>query len=224
MGSIAPDSLSAKIEVLPEPEQRRVAATGAVSSVQEAELSMPPATLKRLWRPEGLERLARAYWLHLRRVSRGLLRVEYGEASRTVVLGLPWLRLLRFGAPEYETSAARATVTWRIERGLLVAADGRGSGWLRITIDRQAAGLPNAGEQARERLRIRVEVTNFYPWLRGSGRFATFGAWLYSQTQLRMHRRITIGFLRSLPRLELPPHRNPARRPGPERAPGGADR
>ena len=57
-------------------------------------------------------------------------------------------------------------------------------------------------------MRIRVEVRNFYPWLRGSGRFARFGAWLYSQTQVRIHRRITIGFLRSLAGLELPPPRD----------------
>ena len=53
-------------------------------------------------------------------------------------------------------------------------------------------------------------MQNFYPWLRGSGRFARFGAWLYSQTQVRIHRRITVGFLRSLASLELPPLRSAA--------------
>ena len=54
---------------------------------------------------------------------------------------------------------------------------------------------------------VRVEVRNFYPWLRGSGRFARFGAWLYGQTQLRIHVIVCNGFLRSLARLNLPPSR-----------------
>jgi hypothetical protein len=185
-----------------------------VASVQEAELSMPAAALSSLWQPASLERLARGYWLYLTRVSGGLIRVVHGEQSRTVVLWTPRLALLRFRAPEYETSADRAAVRWRIERGLLVAAAGRGSGWLRIEIrrDRADAGAAAAGAEARARVRIVVEVRNFYPWLRGSGRFARFGAWIYSQTQVRIHRRVTIGFLRSLASLELPPPRPPQRR------------
>jgi hypothetical protein len=112
-----------------------------------------------------------------------------------VILLVRWLPLLRFRAPEYETSASAASVTWRIERGLLGAAEGRGSCCLRIEVRR--------GTAASGTVRIRVEVRNFYPWLRGSGRFARFGAWLYSATQLRIHRRITIGFLRSLSRAEI---------------------
>ena len=50
-------------------------------------------------------------------------------------------------------------------------------------------------------------MRNFYPWLRGSGRFARFGAWLYSQTQLRIHVLVCNGFLRSLAALDLPPSR-----------------
>jgi hypothetical protein len=37
--------------------------------------------------------------------------------------------------------------------------------------------------------------------LRGTGRFARFGTWLYSQTQLRIHILVTKGFLRSLDEL-----------------------
>jgi hypothetical protein len=197
---------TATVELLPEPEEKRVATTGAVSSIQEAELSIPHQTLDRLRGPDNLERLARGYWLHLRRVSRGLVRVVYAEEYRTVVLAVPWLRLLRFRAPEYEASVASASVTWRIDRGLLVATEGRGSGWLRIEIRPGGAGDGSPfleDDEARDRIRVRVEVRNFYPWLRGSGRFARFGAWLYSRTQLRIHRRITIGFLRSLGSAEV---------------------
>ena len=53
-------------------------------------------------------------------------------------------------------------------------------------------------------LDVALEVRNFYPWLRGGGRFARLGAWLYGQTQLRAHVLICNGFLRSLARFDLP--------------------
>ena len=52
-----------------------------------------------------------------------------------------------------------------------------------------------------------TEVSNFYPWLRGSGRLARLGTWLYERTQARIHVVVTNGFLRSLARLDLPPSR-----------------
>ena len=51
---------------------------------------------------------------------------------------------------------------------------------------------------------VRLEVRNFYPWLRGSERFARIGAWLYGQTQLRIHRLVCNAFLRSLGRRLTP--------------------
>jgi hypothetical protein len=155
-----------------------------------------------MWKPENLERLARAYWRYLNRVSLGLLRVVYSKDARTVVLlGRP-LALLRFKAPEYEVTPGHASVTWQIERGLLVAGPGREKGFLRISIDRR----PDAGP-GRARLDVSAEVRNFYPWLRGSGRLARLGTWLYSHTQVRIHVLVTQGFLRSLGRLDLPPTR-----------------
>ena len=176
--------------------------TGAVSSVQRAEIELPAPRLEELWRPENLERLARAYWTYLNRLSLGLLRVLYEPAARTVVLLFRPLALLRFHAPEYETGAERASVTWPIDRGLLVSKDGRGEGYLRIAVARLEATDPG-----RARLAVSAEVANFYPWLRGSGRFARLGTWLYSKTQVRIHVLVTHGFLRSLGRGELPPSR-----------------
>jgi hypothetical protein len=169
--------------------------SGAVESVQRAELDLPGELLRELWRRESLERLARGYWAYLRRISLGVLRVVYAPDSRTVVLGWRRLALLRFHAPEYETTDALGVVTWPIDRGLLVARAGRGRGHLRISVERVGS----------ERVRLEMSVANFYPWLRGSGWFARFGAWLYSQTQLRIHVLVCNGFLRSLARLELPP-------------------
>src|SRR5919197_6333267 len=109
---------------------------GSVTSRQVADVTLPRAELERLWTPEYLERLARTYWLFLTRISLGLLRVVYTASSREIVLiGRP-LRLLTFRAPEYEVEATRGVVTWPIDRGLLVAPNGRGKGCLRISVER----------------------------------------------------------------------------------------
>jgi hypothetical protein len=185
-------------------EAERVSATGAVASVQQAQLTMPASMLDRLWRPDNLERLGRAYWRHLSRATLGLIRVVYGDDFRAVVLLSRRLPLLRFYAPEYDTGADRGCVTWRIDRGLLVARQGHESGYLRIRVQRVADQEEDPGMQ---RLDVQLEVRNFYPWLRGSGRFARFGAWFYGQTQLRIHVLLGNAFLRSLARLDLPPSR-----------------
>lgn len=186
-------------------EAERVAETGAVSSVQEAEVTMPRELLDRMWKPEYLERLARSYWRWLSYVTLGLIRVVYTDDSRTAVLLTKRLPLLSFRAPEYETGSGLGCVTWPIERGLLVAREGHdGNGFLRIGVERRSGADET---QPEETVDVRVEVRNFYPWLRGSGRFARFGAWLYGQTQLRIHVLVCNGFLRSLERLDLPPSR-----------------
>ena len=192
----------ATIRLTDDPDQSHIAETGAVSSTQRAELELPPATLDELWNTENLERLARAYWRYLNRVSLGSLRVVYEPTARTVVFLVPRLALLRFRAPEYDAQGEVASVTWRIERGLLVARAGRGSGHLRITVRR--GGTAASG---MARLAISAEVRNFYPWLRGSGPLARLGAWVYGQTQMRVHVLVTRGFLRSMARLDLPPSR-----------------
>ncbi len=176
---------------------------GSVDSVQEAEVLLPEPMLERLWTREYLERLARAYWRYLHRISFGLLRVVYEPDARSVVLVARPFALLRFHTPQYRTSASSGSVEWRIERGLLVAKEGRGNGFLRIAVERDRASAP----PGQARLDVRVAVRNFYPWLGGSGRFARFGTWLYSATQLRIHVIVTRGFLRSLARLDLPPSR-----------------
>jgi hypothetical protein len=184
---------SIQVQILPDPESSLVTGAGPVRSIQEAELKMPPEQLERFWRPELLERLARAYWVHLRRRSLGLFHVVYGPDFRAVVFGWRKLVLLRFRAPSYEVGEQSGQVTWPIERGLLVAKRGRDRGHLRIAAERRGATV-----------RIRAEVSNFYPWLRGSGMFARLGDFVYTQTQLRLHVRLTRGFLRSLEQANLP--------------------
>jgi hypothetical protein len=172
----------------------------AVTTKQEAEITLPRSELDRIWSPEYLERLARTYWRWLSKISLGLLRIVYTPDSRRVVFLTPPLTLLRFRAPEYEIEPNCGAVTWRIERGLLVAPPGRGNGWLRIKVER-----PQHAEGDEITARVSSEVANFYPALGGWGWFAKIGAWFYRVTQLRIHVIVTNGFLRSLARLDLVP-------------------
>jgi hypothetical protein len=173
---------------------------GPVTSKQEAELTLPRRELERIWNPEYLERLARTYWRWLSKISLGLLRVVYAPDSRRIVFLTPPFTLLRFRAPEYETEPNCGIVTWRIDRGLLVAPPGRGNGWLRIKVTRPA---DMEGDEVTAR--VSSEVANFYPALGGWGWFARIGARIYKYTQLKLHEVVTNGFLRSLARLELVP-------------------
>jgi len=169
-------------------------ATGAVRSIQSGEVVVPAAVAERLWTPESLERLARTYWRFLSRATLGLIRVEYTETTRYVVLLRRPFALLTFQAPEYEMDATRGVVRWRIERGVLVARRGRGGdGYLEIDLQRRPADEPG-----RAVLDVEVEIANFYPAIASA-----FSQWLYAVTQSRIHVLVTYGFLRSLAKLDL---------------------
>jgi hypothetical protein len=194
---------TATVTILPDPEQGPVTPAGPLRSVQEAELALPASELERLWNATTLERLARAYWRYLGRISLGLLRVGYSASGRYIVFGWRRLVLLRFRPPEFDTGPGFGRVTWPIERGVLVSPEGRGRGYLRIDVRR----CDDGGAAGEARVRVRASVANFYPFLRGSGWFARLGSWFYSQTQLRIHVLVTRGFLRSLASGDLPPLR-----------------
>lgn len=190
--------------------------TGAMRSVQAADLRLSERALGELWSAENLERLARTYWRFLTRVTLGLVRVRYTERERFVVLLFRPLTLLAFRAPEYELQADHAVVRWRIERGLLVSRAGRESkGHLQIDVRRLAVdgdmrhpsvdgdmrhpAVDCSLEDARAaHLHIEVEVANFHPAI-ASG----ISLRLYNATQSRVHVIVTHGFLRSLARLDL---------------------
>ena len=193
------DEPEARVEILEE-RGSPVHPDGPVGSVQEADATLPATLLASMWKPSYLERLAAAYWRFLTRISLGLLRVVYEPNARSVVLVHPKLTLLRFRKPQYDVGPGFGQDTWPIERGLLVASPGRGH--LRISVrrlERQAGDRPDC-----ERVRVRSEVQNFYPLIRGSGWFARIGSYIYSFTQLKIHVIVSHGFLRSLARLDLP--------------------
>jgi hypothetical protein len=168
--------------------------SGDVGSKQVAEVTLSREELDRVWSAEYLERLARTYWRFLTRISLGLLRVLYTDTSREVVLLTRPFVLLRFGPPRYDFEPDGGTVTWPIERGLLVANRGRGRGYLRLSVSRRAA----APESPNATAIVTSEVVNFYPRIA-----AGIGNFIYNQTQLRIHVIVTNAFLRSLARLDL---------------------
>jgi hypothetical protein len=168
--------------------------TGAVRSVQRADLDIETSALDEIWTPMHLERLARTYWRFLTRVTLGLIRVVYSEQERAVVLLARPLRLLTFKAPEYEIDASHGLVRWRIARGLLVARHSHdGTGYLQIEVRRSESPNPE-----HERLHVEVAVANFYPSIA-----SRISLRLYNATQSRIHVIVTKAFLRSLARLDL---------------------
>lgn len=175
---------------------------GSVTTLQQAEVTLPRSELDSLWSAEYLERLARTYWRFLTRASLGLLRVLYTPHAREIVLvGRPFV-LLRFHPPEYEATADYGTVTWRIREGLLVAPSGRANGgYLRLSVSRPERD--DGGELVTGT--VTSEVANFYPLIAGWGWFARLGQHVYRVTQLRIHVIVTHAFLRSLARLDLAP-------------------
>jgi hypothetical protein len=211
----------ARVRIVATP-QRGDAADGSVTTKQVAEVTLPRTELDRIWNAEYLERLARTYWRFLTRVSLGLLRVLYRPGSREIVLLSRPFTLLRFHAPEYEIEPDRGRVTWRIDKGLLVAPIGRGKGFLRITVERHP---PEDGDDpGTAKALVSSEVASFYPTIGGWGWFAKIGHFLYRITQLRIHVIVTNAFLRSLARLDLAPSVVGALRPqAAEARPDGGD-
>jgi hypothetical protein len=184
----------------------RTPRTGPAASIHEANLWVPAEAVPSLLTADFLERLASAYRGFLGQVSGGLLRIRLEPESESLVLLLPRLSLLRLRTPVYIEGPDWAEVRWGIERGLLVASVGRNRGSLRIRLQRPAPAADAEG--ARVRLLAHMEVEGYHPRIRGNGRFAAAGSWLYAQTQARIHTRVMRGFLRSISQLELPP--NPA--------------
>lgn len=191
--------LPARVKIVEVPEQG-YADDGSVTTRQEAEVTIPRGTLDRLWTAENLENLARTYWAFLTRVSLGALSIRYGEDFREIRL-FGFVVLLRFHKPEYETGATRGVVTWRINKGFLVAPGGRDKGHLRISVARPAE--MNGDDEVP--VRVVSEVGAFVPMLSFPGlrSLSGFGRWLYRQTQLRIHVIVTHSFLKSLGNLEL---------------------
>lgn len=189
---------TARVAVVRQPETESHE-DGSVTSRNIADVAVPRAEIDRMWNAEYLERLARTYWRFLTRVSLGLIQVEYSKDTREIVLITKPFVLLRFFAPEYETAGNRGTVTWRINKGFLVAPRGRGKGFLRISVERPE----DPGPDDEVCVRVVSEVANFYPMLAGWGWWSRIGGVVYRSTQYAIHNIVTNAFFRSLANLDL---------------------
>jgi hypothetical protein len=190
--------LPARAVIISPRKSTTISADGAVRSVQSAEITMAKTELDRLWTPTNLENLARTYWRFLTRVTLGLIRVTYATNERSVVFLTRPLTLLRFRAPEYTMEPDHGKVRWQIKGGMLVARAGRrrGCGYLSLDVRRLPEETPSPDGQAK--LRIEVEVANFYPSIA-----AGFSTPVYEATQSALHVLVTHAFLRSLAKLNL---------------------
>jgi hypothetical protein len=175
-------------------DDTKIDGDGAVRSIQGAEIVLSDELFEELWTTTTLERLARTYWSFLSHSTLGLIRIYYTDTERYVCLLFRPLKLLTFRAPEYEVDADRGIVRWRIDKGFLVAAAGRGGdGYLEIDVRRLDCDVPG-----QERINVEVEVANFYPQIA-----SRLGRFLYTNTQSRIHVIVTHGFLRRLARRDL---------------------
>ena len=186
--------LPARAAIVSPPRSTVIASDGAVRSVQSAELTLPRSELDRIWTPDNLENLGRTYWRFLSRVTLGMIRVKYGTNERRVVFLARPFTLLRFETPEYIVEPDHGAIKWRIRDGLLVSRGGRGCGFLAIDVRR----LDSGQDDGQARVRIEVEVANFYPAIASS-----FSTPVYEATQSSIHVLVTHAFLLSLAKLDL---------------------
>ena len=163
-------------------------------------MTIPRELLDELWKPEYLERLARAYWRWISRVDP---RPDPGRLRRGLALGRAAdagaCRCCASHAPEYETGRrARQRDLARSSAGCSSRARGATR---RLPADRGRPHAPSGrGRRRGDARRSGSRSATSIPGCAGSGRFARFGAWLYGQTQLRIHVLVCNGFLRSLAR------------------------
>ena len=167
----------------------------AVRAIQHAEFCISPAALEKMWCREGLECLAGQYWRPISQRSGRILRlVTTDRGPRLVMIVAP---LIRFDSPRYVLSDDTAEVSWPIESGLLVAATpASGMAVLRV-LARRERGARSPDDAL---LHLSVEVEGYQPRLRGRGRFARVGFWVYRRTQLRIHMWQARAFMRSVGR------------------------
>ena len=165
--------------------------SGAVRSIQAANVDMPEDELDKLWSAQSLERLARTYWWYLSRVTLGLVRVHYRDDERAVVFLMRPFVLLRFHPPEYDLSADRGVVKLAHPRRAARRPQGR-----RLPRDRRPP-------LRRPSTRATAACTSRSRSPTSTRALARPFKWFYVNTQSRIHVIVTHGFLKRLARLEL---------------------
>jgi hypothetical protein len=144
---------------------QRQTADGAVESEQRVALTRPVVDFS----TAGAERLGRAYWHEVRRLTGSLVRPrECGGTLELRVLGGGPV-LLRFGQPTLEANDMRAFCSYPIQGGLLA---GRAAGEIAFE---QTAGS------------MRSTIRGFFPRLAAREGEPDWTGALYNQLQSRVH-------------------------------------
>lgn len=131
----------------------------------------------------GAERLGRAYWREVQRVTRRLIGVrDDGHSLELRMLGSGPV-LLRFGRPRFEASEALASCTYPIEGGLLAS---RPAG--EISFAQTGGSVPT----------VRSTIRGFFPRLAAREGEPDWTGALYNQLQSRAHVAISRRYFASL--------------------------
>ena len=148
---------------------------GAVESEQRVALDRPVVEFSRA----GAERLGRAYWREVRRVTCSLVRPrQRGSALELRVLGGPVL--FRFGPPTVEADDTRVTCSYPILGGLLAS---RAAG--EITFEQTTDAM-------------RSTIRGFFPRLAAREGEPDWTGALYNQLQSRAHVAVSRRYFRRL--------------------------
>ena len=156
----------ARVTIVDEPRSG-YAEDGSIGSKQSAEVTLPRAGA----RADVVGRVPRAPRPHLLELPDPLLaRTSCAcstreDAREVVVFRRPFV-LLRFHKPEYHLEPDGGTVTWPIDKGLLVAPAGRGAGYLRLSVSRPTR---RTTRRTRSPPRVTSEVVELLSADRGLG-------------------------------------------------------
>ena len=147
------------------------------------------------WNEGDFEQLGALYWHYVVRGSRNLIRVRARASGAIGVSLFGIVPLLRLGPAEIVSGPDAGEVLWRVRGGALVARSGRDSGYFRIRVE-HLNGVDSPG--GTRRVSVALDLADYHPRLRGSGALARAGVKVYSASQMRFHRCVTHGFLKSL--------------------------
>jgi hypothetical protein len=149
---------------------------GAVESEQRVALASPVVEFS----TAGAERLGRAYWREVRRLTGSLVRPREREGALELRLLGGGPVLLRFGPPTVEANDSRATCSYPIEGGLLAS---RAAGEI---VFEQTAGS------------MRSTIRGFFPRLAAREGEPDWTGALYNQLQSRAHVAISRRYFQRL--------------------------
>jgi hypothetical protein len=158
---------------------QRQTGDGAVESEQRVALREPVVEFSR----DGADRLGRAYWREVERLTRRLIRSRERNGSLELRLLGQGPALLRFGRPALEATNVLALCSYPIEGGLLA---------------QRSAGEIVFAQYGGSEPAIRSTIRGFYPRLAARPGEPDWTGALYSHVQSRIHVAISRSYFARL--------------------------